>query len=99
MPPGSPPSTPLPCRECREPVPPEALTCPHCGASRPARATFAGEGYEWKSRAMWMGSPVVHIAFGMDAAGRVRTARGVVAIGQRAIGGVAIGIQAFGLFS
>lgn len=96
MPKGTPNTTPTPCRECHEIVPGDALTCPHCGAPRPARQNFAGEGYEWKTQATWMGSPLVHIAFGLDATGRARTARGVIAIGQRAVGGVAIGVVAFG---
>lgn len=84
------------CRVCREPIDPDAFDCPACGAPRPARREFHGEGYEWKTAATWMGSPLVHVAFGMDAAGRVRTARGIVAIGQRAVGLVAIGIFAVG---
>ena len=84
------------CRDCSEPVDSDAPVCPHCGASRPA---VRGEGYEWKSRLLWMGFPVVHVAFGRGSDGRPRTARGVVAIGQRAVGGVAIGIVASGFFA
>jgi hypothetical protein len=84
------------CRECREPVAASALECLHCGAPRPERAEFHGEGYEWKSGGTWMGEPLVHIAFGLDTDGRARTARGVIAVGQRARGVVAIGIVAVG---
>jgi hypothetical protein len=87
------------CRECRAEVPVDALTCPHCEAPRPARNLFSGEGYEWKSAALWMRYPVVHIAFGLDATGRPRTAQGLIAIGQRAVGGVAIGILAGGFLA
>lgn len=84
------------CRKCREPIEREAFDCPACGAPRPARAQFHGEGYEWSSAATWMGAPLVHIAFGMDSAGKVRTARGIVAIGQRAVGLIAVGVVAAG---
>ncbi len=85
------------CRECREPVAAGTLECAGCGAPRPDRAEFHGEGYEWKTRATWLGEPLVHVAFGLDASGRPRTARGLLAIGQRARGGIAIGIVAFGV--
>lgn len=84
------------CRQCREPVAANAFDCPACGAPRPARSHYQGEGYEWSSAATWMGSPLVHVAFGIDSAGKVRTARGIVAIGQRAVGVLAIGIVAIG---
>lgn len=90
---------PIPCRDCTMPVSGDVAVCPHCGALRPARREWAGEGFEWKSRALWMGVPVVHVAFGNDHAGRPRTARGVIAVGQRAAGGVAIGILAGGFVS
>ena len=94
------PDSPLPlCRECREEASPDAVTCPHCGAPRPARAEWHGEGFEYKSARSLAGWPLVHVAFGIDREGRIRTARGVVAIGQRAVGGVAIGILALGLVS
>ena len=86
----------LTCRDCAEPVSADAPVCPHCGAPRPAVREWHGEGYEWKSRFLWMGSPFVHIAFGNGADGRPRVARGVIAIGQRAVGGLAIGIVATG---
>src|SRR5687768_11881172 len=87
------------CRECHAEVPGDAFTCDGCGAPRPARPVFTGEGYEWKTSGTWMGEPLVHVAFGLDATGRPRTARGLVAIGQRAMGGVAVGIVACGFVS
>ena len=89
----------LPCRDCAEPVSSDALTCPHCGAPRPALREWNGAGYEWKSAATFAGMPLVHVAFGIDREGRVRTARGIIAVGQRAIGGVAVGILAAGVIS
>jgi hypothetical protein len=87
---------PSPCRVCRAEVLTSDLTCPYCGAPRPARAEFFGEGYEWHTSATWIGAPLIHVAFGMDPEGRPRVARGVIAIGQRARGGVAIGLIATG---
>jgi hypothetical protein len=87
------------CRDCREEVSLDAVTCPHCGAPRPARAEWNGEGFEYRSERTLGGWPLVHVAFGIGRDGRVRTARGVIAIGQRAVGGVAIGILALGVIS
>jgi hypothetical protein len=87
------------CRECRGEVPGDVVTCPHCGAPRPARAEWRGEGYEYRSARTFGGWPLVHVAFGIDRDGKVRTARGVIAIGQRAVGFVAIGILALGVIS
>jgi hypothetical protein len=86
----------VPCRQCGEPIDPRLALCPHCDAPRPGQAQWHGEGFEWRSRAQWMGAPVVHIAFGNGADGRPRVAGGLIAIGQRARGGVAIGIIATG---
>ncbi len=91
--------TPIACRQCAAPVDPRLAVCPHCNAPRPAQREWVGEGYEWRSEFAWMGSPLVHIAFGNGRDGRPRTARGVIAIGQRAVGGVAIGILAGGFVS
>ena len=59
-------------------------------------------GYEYKSKTKLFGLPLVHVAHGMDpATGKVRVARGIVAVGERArgvfaFGGYAIGFFAFG---
>ncbi len=87
------------CRDCSTPVSLDAFTCPQCGAPRPALREWNGAGYEWKSAATFAGLPLVHVAFGIDRAGKVRTARGVIAIGQRAVGGFACGILALGVVS
>lgn len=85
-----------PCRQCAEPVDARLAVCPHCDAPRPGLREWHGEGYEWRTAMLWMGSPVVHVAFGNGADGRPRVARGLIAIGQRAVGGVAVGIVATG---
>ena len=95
----SPAMNTLPCRDCSLPVSLDALTCPQCGAPRPALREWNGEGYEWKSATTLAGWPLVHVAFGIDRAGKIRTARGLIAIGQRAVGGVAVGILALGVIS
>jgi len=85
------------CRECGAQVSPQAFTCPSCGAPRPAEATWTGPGYEWQSaRTVW-GYPLVHVAFGRDSRGKLRVARGVIAIGQFAFGLVTVAQFGVGL--
>lgn len=74
------------CRECKAQVSTEARSCPHCGAPRPAQQDWTGSGFEWQSTRTFWGYPLVHIAFGRDRRGKLRVARGVIAIGQFAIG-------------
>jgi hypothetical protein len=85
------------CQNCEREIPSAAVSCPHCGAPRELKSSSPG--FEWKSRGTWAGQPLVHIAFGCDESGRARTARGIVAVGQRAVGVVACGIIAGGMFS
>ncbi len=71
--------------------------CPHCGALLAVRPYF---GFEYRSsRTLW-GWPVVHMAFGFDAAtGRPMVARGVIAVGTLAVGLVSVGSAAAGVFT
>ena len=78
------------CRECQHEVSDVARACPQCGAPFPGRRHWQGTGYDWKSRTTVCGYPLVHIAYGRDARGKLRVARGVIAIGQFAIGLVTI---------
>jgi hypothetical protein len=78
------------CRSCRREVSTEAQVCPHCGAPFPAHQAWQGWGYEWKSEKQMFGMPLVHIAFGRDEKGKMRVAKGVVAIGQFGYGGIVI---------
>ena len=56
--------------------------------------------YEYRSRVSCRGWPLIHIAFGKDpATGRLKRARGIIAIGNHATGVLAVGVLAFGLFS
>jgi hypothetical protein len=79
-----------PCRECGNPVSVSAAACPKCGAPSPAVQDWTGTGFEWKSRKTVYGWPLVHVAFGHDARGKYRVARGVVAVGQFALGLVTV---------
>jgi hypothetical protein len=59
--------------------------------------TGAEFGLEYRSRASVFGWPLVHVAQGLDPlTGRVRVARGILAIGSVAVGVVALGGVALG---
>lgn len=76
----------VPCRECAKEVSIKAKFCPSCGAPHPARQEWTGTGYEWKTKSRFYGYPLIHIAFGKNAEGKIRVAKGIIAIGQFAIG-------------
>src|SRR5215469_15705186 len=57
-------------------------------------------GYEYKSKTKVFGLPFVHVAHGVDpSTGKVRVARGFIAIGGRARGIFALGGEAVGVFA
>lgn len=85
------------CRVCQAPVSSMAHACPRCGAPFPARVGWNGTGYEWKSPGTFRGIPLVHVAWGRDAKGKLRVAKGVVAIGQFGIGAFTIAQFGVGL--
>jgi hypothetical protein len=74
------------CRECGAEVSDQARACPRYGAPRPADAAWTGSGFEWKSQRTYFGYPLVHIALGRDHRGRLRVAKGIIAMGQFAVG-------------
>ncbi|MGQ4810475.1 hypothetical protein NKDENANG_03945 [Candidatus Entotheonellaceae bacterium PAL068K] len=76
----------VPCRACGYEVKKTAQTCPQCKAPFPGRPNWQGTGFEWKSQTTIFGYPLVHVAYGRDARGKLRVAKGVIAIGQFAIG-------------
>lgn len=78
------------CRECHGQVSEHALMCPHCGAPRPAPEKWDGWGFEYKSRARWLGMPLVHVSFKFAPNFVPVPARGVLAIGQFGAGIVTI---------
>jgi len=87
----------LPCRECQREVSTEATTCPHCGAPRPSDQEWRGTGYEYRSERTFYGYPLIHVAFGKDARGRRRVAKGIIAIGQFAFGVITVAQFGVGL--
>jgi hypothetical protein len=87
----------VPCRECGEQVSVHSRSCPHCGAPRPARKEWNGWGFDWKSQRTWHGWPLVHVSIGRDAQGRLRVAKGIIAIGQFGIGLITVAQFGVGL--
>lgn len=85
------------CPECGREVSDQAMACPHCGY--PIRG---GYGYEYRSERQLFGLPLVHIVSGNrvdPVTGRLRVAKGIIAVGPIAIGGLAIGGSAIGIVS
>jgi hypothetical protein len=78
------------CRLCKREVSAEAAFCPHCGAPQSANPAWQGPGFEWRSAQTLYGYPLVHIAFGKNARGKLRVPKGIIAIGQFAIGVITI---------
>jgi len=88
-----------PCRECRREISEQAVACPHCGAPFPARSSWDGWGYEYKSRFTIAGWPLVHVSFKYRPNRTPVVARGIIAIGQFGCGVVCISQFGVGLFS
>jgi len=86
------------CRECSHEVSEQALSCPNCGAPRPARDQWDGWGFEYKSQTTLMGLPLVHISFKYRPNRRPVPAKGIIAIGQFGMGIVTIAQFGIGLF-
>ena len=61
---------------------------PHSGSSGPLGTERRPSGFEWKSRLGLFGIPLIHIAFGCNHRGRIRVAKGFIAVGQFAVGGI-----------
>ena len=83
------------CRDCKHEVSEDAVTCPHCGAPKPAVTNWDGWGYEYKSRLALFGLPLLHISFKYGANRRPVPAVGVIAVGQFGMG--IINISQFGI--
>ena len=75
------------------------MVCPHCGAPKPAKKTWDGWGFEYKSKATVGGFPWLHVCFKYRPTGRPVPARGVIAIGQFACGLLTVSQFGVGLFS
>lgn len=78
------------CRDCKHEVSEAALACPSCGAPYPAREQWDGWGFEYKSHATLFGWPLLHISFKYKPNRVPVPAKGIVAIGQFAIGAVTV---------
>ncbi len=88
-----------PCRECRHETSDQALACPQCGAPYPARVSWDGWGYEYKSRFTIAGLPLLHISFKYRPNRTPVVARGIIAVGQFGCGVVCIAQFGVGIVS
>jgi hypothetical protein len=88
-----------PCRECKRDISEQAVTCPHCGAPFPAKERWDGWGFEYKSKIIISGLPLVHISFKYRPNRVPVPAKGIVAIGQFAIGVITISQFGIGVVS
>jgi len=87
------------CPECGSQISDKAMMCPKCGYSAMGQGFFWGE---YKSQRQLFGLPLVHIVYGPainPATGKLRVAKGIVAIGGIAIGGLAVGGFSIGVIA
>ena len=87
------------CRECRHDISEQAFSCPKCGAPYPAKEKWDGWGYEYKSKAIITGLPLLHISFKYHPNRMPVPAKGIIAIGQFAIGIISIAQFGIGIIS
>ena len=89
------------CPECQRPVSDQACACPSCGypmkGAGDAQMGRCGYGHEYKSKATLFGLPLIHICSGPGPDGRLKPAKGFIAIGNVAIGVFALGGISLGL--
>jgi hypothetical protein len=86
------------CQECNNDISDNAVICPHCGS---AGSRFLWS-YEYRSKRMLFGLPLVHIVMGPvfnPATGKIRVAKGIIAVGGIAYGVIAMGGISFGVIS
>lgn len=98
------------CPACRGSISEDAPLCPHCGHPiTPEAARYSPRrrwGFQWRTEAEIFGWPLVHVAVGRDKeTGKLLVAKGILAIGQFAIGLITIAqfgigfLFAFGQFT
>ena len=83
------------CRECQHDISEQAKACPNCGAPYPAKEKWDGWGFEYKSKMIIMGLPLLHISFKYGPHKIPVPAKGIIAIGHFGIG--IINISQFGI--
>jgi hypothetical protein len=87
-----------PCPECGNEISDKALMCPVCGYGM--RGAFYC--FEYKYKKTFFGLPLLHIVLGPavdPASGKLRVAKGIIAIGGIAVGWLAVGGFAAGLIA
>lgn len=90
------------CRSCSAMLPDGTSRCPSCGGSPDDRGAqyrllSSNIGSEYRSRATLFGWPLIHVVQGSDPrTGRVKVARGIIAVGGVSLGVVAVGGVAAG---
>lgn len=90
-----------PCRECSDAVSPEAMFCPKCGCPSPAKSKEdlkRGIGFEYKSKVVILGLPLVHVSFKFGANRLPVPAKGIISIGQFGMGIINISQFGIGIF-
>ena len=75
------------------------MACPKCGAPFPGRAKWDGWGFEYKSKAVLFGWPLLHVSFKYRSNCMPVPAKGIVAVGQFGCGVLTISQFGVGLFS
>jgi hypothetical protein len=75
------------------------MACPHCGAPFPAREKWDGFGFEYKSKPAFFGWPLLHISFKYRPNRMPVPAKGMIAVGQFACGGLVLSQFGVGLVS
>jgi len=88
-----------PCRECKHQISEQAFACPQCGAPYPAKESWTGWGFEYKSKAHIAGLPLLHVSFKYSPNRVPVVAKGIVAIGQFGCGVLCISQFGIGLVS
>lgn len=86
------------CSECGNSISDKAVMCPHCGFSRYGSPYC----FEYRSKTHLFGLPLVHIVSGPPidpTTGRIRVAKGIIAIGGVSFGVVSMGGFSAGLIS
>lgn len=87
------------CRECQSDISEQAILCPKCGAPYPAKEKWDGWGFEYKSKTIIMGLPLLHISFKYRPNRMPVPAKGIISIGQFGIGILTISQFGFGFIS